>query len=89
MKVIDLIEFLEYSERTAAVTVGVVGADGRIHAYEDVSFLNDGNRVFLVAGASGSPDAMAADADLLHLADLERPWLFGQDFVLLRKATGF
>jgi hypothetical protein len=82
MKVNDLIEFLEYSDRQALVVVGIANADGRVLVCDDVLFLKHERRVCLIV----DPNHQSRDeAGEIRLDEYQRTQLFGHDFVLLGK----
>jgi hypothetical protein len=85
MKVNNLIEFLEYSDRQASVVVGIVGADGQVHACNEILFLNHENRVYLIVDPADQSSEDSERKDWIRVADFERPQLFGQNCVLLPK----
>lgn len=82
MKVNDLIEFLEYSDRQASVVVGLVSEDGRVLVCNDVQFLKQESRVCLIV----DPENQSRDeAGEIRLAEYQLTQLFGHEFVLLGK----
>lgn len=85
MQVNELIEFLEYSDRQASVVVGIAGENGHVSACEEVLFLKQDNRVYLIVDPVNQSSGETATTDAIRLAEFERPQLFGHDFVLLRK----
>lgn len=85
MKVKDLIEFLEYSDRNAQVVLGVVGDDGCVRTRDDVLLLNHGDRVCLVFEPETESIEEPQTTEIIRLAEFERKQLFGHNFVLLRK----
>ncbi len=85
MKVNDLIEFLEYSDRRAPVVVGIVGQDGSVSMYGEVLFLQQEQRVCLIVDPAHQSARATEAEDAIQLAEFDRTQLFGHDFVLLQK----
>ena len=85
MKVNDLVEFLEYSDRNSPVMVGIVREDGSVSTCADVLFLKQENRIYLIVEPAHQLTSANDLLDADQLAEFERTQLFGDNFVLLRK----
>jgi len=90
MQVNDLIEFLEYCDRKAPVSVGLAAPDGEVVTCSEVRFLQDEGRVYLIVDDFPKIAAFACKLAKMPSGDVSRseydsPQVFGKQLLLLRR----
>jgi hypothetical protein len=88
MQVNELIEFLEYCNPTATVSVGIEEDGGQILACRDLCFLAESDQVYLIMDTGPNAPGSAPrglEASGVAMPDYERPQIFGKQLMLVKK----